>query len=83
MYKDLPGVEAKRWKPVVIKHGQFKMRTYARIGEGRPQLGVMLPPSKRQARAGGGGPSSSAAGHDFGEDLRLTTSRYVWLGYSN
>ena len=80
MYKDLPGGEAKRWKPVVIKHGQFKMRTYARIGEGRPQLGVMLPPSKRQARAGGGGgPSSSAAGHEFGEDLRFNTSRFVWL----
>ena len=83
MYKDLPssdeGQAVKRWKPVVIKHGQFKMRTYARIGEGRPQMGAMLPPNKRQARAagGGGGPTSSAAGQEYGEDHRLTASRSV------
>ena len=67
MYKDLPGGEAvRRWKPILIRHGQFKARVYARIGEGRPHLGAMLPPSKRQAR-GGGGPSTSAAGHTVSE----------------
>jgi hypothetical protein len=52
MYKDLPIEEPKKWKPVLIRHGQFVSRTYARIGEGRPLLGAMLPPSKRLRGAG-------------------------------
>ncbi|GAX86520.1 hypothetical protein CEUSTIGMA_g13927.t1 [Chlamydomonas eustigma] len=54
MYKDLT-FEERRWKPVVIKHGTFQMRTYARIGEGRPTLPPGLPPSKKQAVKGLGG----------------------------
>ena len=77
MYKDLPGGDMRRWKPVLIKHGQFKARTYARIGEGRPPMAVLLPPSKRQARGGGGGAAMrftpSISEISFGD--RPTTSR--------
>jgi hypothetical protein len=50
MHKDLPDEPPKPWKPVIIKHGNFKMRMYARIGEGRPVLPMQQPPAKRQAR---------------------------------
>ena len=78
MYKDLPGGDVRRWKPVLIKHGQFKARTYARIGEGRPPMAVLLPPSKRQARGGGGSGAAmrftpSISEISFGD--RPTTSR--------
>lgn len=50
MHKDLPDEPPKPWKPVIVKHGNFKMRMYARIGEGRPVLPMQQPPAKRQAR---------------------------------
>ncbi len=50
MHKDLPPKDARPpWKPVVIKHGEYRVRLYARIGEGRPALPPHLPPSKKQA----------------------------------
>eukprot|EP00195_Chlamydomonas_chlamydogama_P016772 CAMPEP_0202912740 /NCGR_PEP_ID=MMETSP1392-20130828/58548_1 /ASSEMBLY_ACC=CAM_ASM_000868 /TAXON_ID=225041 /ORGANISM="Chlamydomonas chlamydogama, Strain SAG 11-48b" /LENGTH=245 /DNA_ID=CAMNT_0049603753 /DNA_START=372 /DNA_END=1106 /DNA_ORIENTATION=+ len=49
MHKDISW-EQKRWKPVIIKHGDYKQRTYARIGEGRPSMPPPLPPAKRPAR---------------------------------